>query len=106
MTTAWMSSACMASAASSAPSPPGSWWIRPWAARASWTTPGGQSVYPGTGDPGHRRSSRASDHSLLVRYRQPIVFGLIKMRSACGSRKKSEREGLDIAEHGERAYNA
>jgi Amt family ammonium transporter len=34
-----------------------------------------------------------------------IVFGLIKMTIGLRVKEEVEREGLDIGEHGERAYN-
>ena len=34
-----------------------------------------------------------------------IVFGLIKVTIGLRVKEEVEREGLDIAEHGERAYN-
>jgi len=34
------------------------------------------------------------------------VFGLIKMTIGLRVKEEVEREGLDIGEHGERAYNA
>ena len=59
------------------------------------------------------RSSASSSSSGGRRRRHPLVRGRLGARfldrasgrSACGSSATQEREGLDLADHGERAYN-
>ena len=59
------------------------------------------------GHPGHGPDQgRAGDHRLVGRRPAPSSSSSSSSRSACGRRADAEEEGLDIVEHGERAYHA
>ncbi len=106
MTTAWTSSACTASAASSAPSRTGIL-VNPALGGAGIVdyTAGGAAVYPGTGTQVMAQLKGVLTTVCWSGIGSLIVFGLIKVTIGLRVKEEVEREGLDIAEHGERAYN-
>ena len=74
-----------------------------WLAR---TSSGGAAVYPGTAVQVMSQLKGVLTTICWSGIGSLIVFGLIKMTIGLRVKEEVEREGLDIGEHGERAYNA
>jgi Amt family ammonium transporter len=68
-------------------------------------TAGGAAVYPGTGTQVMAQLKGVLTTICWSGIGSLIVFGLIKVTIGLRVKEEVEREGLDIAEHGERAYN-
>jgi ammonium transporter, Amt family len=68
-------------------------------------TAGGAAVYPGTAIQVMSQVKGVLTTICWSGIGSLIVFGLIKMTIGLRVKEEVEREGLDIAEHGERAYN-
>ncbi|HJT43579.1 MAG TPA: ammonium transporter [Rhizomicrobium sp.] len=68
-------------------------------------TAGGAAVYPGLVPQVIAQAKGVLTTLLWSGIGSLIVFGLIKMTIGLRVKEEVEREGLDIAEHGERAYN-
>ncbi|MEO8300351.1 MAG: ammonium transporter [Rhizomicrobium sp.] len=68
-------------------------------------TAGGAAVYPGTAVQVMSQLKGVLTTICWSGIGSLIVFGLIKMTIGLRVKEEVEREGLDIAEHGERAYN-
>ena len=66
---------------------------------------GGASVYPGMATQVTAQLKGVVTTLLWSGIGSTIVFGLIKLTIGLRVKEEVEREGLDIAEHGERAYN-
>ncbi|MEY4964564.1 MAG: hypothetical protein RL274_147 [Pseudomonadota bacterium] len=68
-------------------------------------TAGGAAVYPGLVPQVIAQAKGVLTTVLWSGIGSLIVFGLIKLTIGLRVKEEVEREGLDIAEHGERAYN-
>ena len=68
-------------------------------------TAGGAAVYPGLVPQVIAQAKGVLTTVLWSGIGSTIVFGLIKLTIGLRVKEEVEREGLDIAEHGERAYN-
>ena len=68
-------------------------------------TAGGAAVYPGTAVQVMSQLKGVLTTICWSGIGSLIVFGLIKMTIGLRVKEEVEREGLDIGEHGERAYN-
>ncbi len=68
-------------------------------------TAGGAAVYPGLVPQVIAQAKGVLTTIVWSGVGSLIVFGLIKLTIGLRAKEEVEREGLDIAEHGERAYN-